>query len=190
MVKAVIFDCFGVLATEAWLPFKAKYFSHDPKLYEQATDIGRQANRGLISYDDFIGSIARLAGISPRQAASAIQRNVPNERLFAYIEGLKPKYKLGLLSNAAADRLQQIFTENELADFDAITLSYQKGFIKPQSEAFEVAARELGVTPEECVFVDDQQRHIDGALAAGMRGILYTDFEHFEPELDKLLRQS
>jgi hypothetical protein len=65
MVKAVIFDCFGVLATEAWLPFKSKYFGDDPERFETASDIARQVNRGLISGDDFIREISRLSGVKP-----------------------------------------------------------------------------------------------------------------------------
>lgn len=188
MVKAVIFDCFGVLATEAWLPFKAKYFAHDPELFKQATEIGRQADRGLIGYGDFMTAIAGLAGITPAEAANAIERNVPNEPLFSYIKTLKKNYKLGLLSNVAGDYLRRIFSGEQLAMFDALTLSYKNGYIKPQPEAFASAAKELGVQLDECAFVDDQQRHVNGARAAGMHAILYKDFESFKDELEKLLK--
>ncbi|HUY85075.1 MAG TPA: HAD family phosphatase [Candidatus Dormibacteraeota bacterium] len=188
MVKAVIFDCFGVLATEAWLSFKAKYFGRDSELFGQATEISWQADRGLISYDDFIQAIARLARITPAETLRAIRRNVPDEELFAYIKELKPDYKLGLLSNVADNYLHQIFTKEHLALFDALVLSYRNGFIKPQPEAFINAAKELEVGVEECVFIDDQERNVNGAREAGMRAILYHDAAQLRKELGASLK--
>jgi len=187
MVKAVILDCFGVLATEAWRPFKAKHFAHDPDLFRQASEISWQADRGLISYRDFMVAIAKLAGITPAEAASAIERNVPNEPLFEYLKELKPKYKLGFLSNVAGNYLHHIFTKEQLDLFDAVTLSYKKGWIKPQPEAFQDAAEELGVDMGECVFIDDQQRNVTGARDAGMQAIYYQDVDSLKRELGELL---
>jgi putative hydrolase of the HAD superfamily len=131
--------------------------------------------------------IAKLAGITPEQAVEAIAHNVPDEELFAYVSELKKDYKLGLLSNVAGNYLHQIFTASQLALFDAIALSFESGFIKPQAEAFGVMAKQLGVDPGECVFIDDQQRNIDGAIAAGMPAILYDDAAGLRQELGKLL---
>lgn len=188
MIKAIVFDCFGVLTTEGWLPFKAKYFGHDPELFEQAGSIGWQANMGRISYGEFMQAVAKLAGITPEAAARAIERNVPDEELFAYIAELKQKkYKLGLLSNAAGDHLSRIFTKRQLGLFDAVTLSYRNGFTKPERRAFETAAEQLGVGVEECVFVDDQERNVSGSRAAGMQAVLYRDAVQLRRELKPLL---
>ena len=187
MVKAIIFDCFGVLATEAWLPFKAKYFGHDPELFKKASEIGHQADKGSISYDDCMKAIAKLAGITPEQAVEAIAHNVPDEELFAYVRELKKDYKLGLLSNVAGNYLHQIFTTSQLSLFDAIALSFESGFIKPQAEAFGVMAKQLGVDLNECVFIDDQQRNVNGAITAGMPAIVYHDAAKLQRELSKLL---
>lgn len=188
MIRAVIFDCFGVLTTEAWLQFKAKYFAHDPELYTQASNISWQADRGRMSYAEFIQAVAELAGITPAETLKAIERNAPDEELFAYARELKSRYKLGLLSNVAGDYLRRIFAEDQLALFDAVVMSYQNGFIKPERQAFENAARQLDVAVGECVFVDDQQRNVDGARAAGMNAILYHDAKRFRQDLNRLLR--
>lgn len=188
MAKAIIFDCFGVLATEAWLPFKAKYFGHDPALLERATNLGWQADRGVITYRDFIESIAELSGLTFAGTVDAIARNTPNEQLFRYISELKNDYKLGILSNVAGNYLVEIFTPEQLALFDIITLSYETGFIKPEREAFTLAAEQLGVTVAECVFVDDQERNVKGAKAAGMRAIRYDDVKSFRQQLPGLLK--
>lgn len=187
MVKAIIFDCFGVLATEAWRPFKAKYFGDDPQLFERASQASWQADRGLTSYDDFIRAIAEMAGLTPAETTKAIARNVPDEELFAYVRELKADYKLGLLSNVAGDYLRQIFTAGQLALFDAITLSFENGFIKPQKQAFEIVAGRLSVDAHECVFIDDQERNVNGALEAGMSALLYHDAASLRKDLGLVL---
>lgn len=188
MIKAVIFDCFGVLTTEAWRPFKAKYFAHDRELFDRASNISWQADRGLMSYDDFIRAIAELAGITPAEANAAIARNVPDEELFAYIKQLKNDYKIGFLSNVAGDYMRQIFTDDQLALFDVIILSFRNGLIKPEPEAFDNAAEQMAVEAGECVFVDDQERNVTGARQAGMKAVLYSDAEQFRRDLAPLLK--
>lgn len=188
MVQAVVFDCFGVLATEGWLAFKAKYFGHDRELYDQVSDISHQADRGLISHEAAITATAELARVSPNELRQAIGHNVPNEELFSYINELKTNYKLGLLSNAAENYLVRIFTDEQLEVFDAICLSFESGFIKPQPEAFETVARRLSTPVNTCVFVDDQEHNVSGARAVGMSAVLYRNNVQLKEDLGNLLR--
>ena len=183
MIKAIIFDCFGVLATEAWLPFKAKYFGDDPDKFEEASDLAKRANTGLISHQDFIATAAKMAGITPWEAEQFISRNVPNEELFDYIEDLKKTYKIGFLSNIAGNFLHRMFTQEQLALFDTICLSFETGLVKPDPQAFIETTKLLGVEPSEAVMVDDQQRQITGAREAGLQAILFTDTEQFKNDL-------
>jgi HAD superfamily hydrolase (TIGR01509 family) len=188
MPKAIIFDCFGVLATEAWTPFKAKYFAHDPELFKRVSDISRQADKGLMSRDAAVQETSKLAGISPAEFRQAIGSNVPDEDLFAYLHELKLNYKLGLLSNISDNYLHHIFTPEHLDLFDVIALSFESGFIKPQMQAFKLMAERLGVKPEESVMVDDQESNVAGAREAGMEAILYENATQLRRELDKLLK--
>lgn len=191
MIRAVIFDCFGVLTYDGWLPFKRKHFSGDPELEVQATDLGRQVNSGLLGYGSFVEHLAKMAKTSVREVARAIHDNVPNEELFSYIENeLKPKYKIGLLSNTGRNMLEEIFTREELGLFDATALSYEIGSLKPEARAYHVIAERLSVKPEECVFIDDQERHLNGAREVGMQTVIYKDFEQFKHDLEKLLGDS
>lgn len=187
MVKAIIFDCFGVLVTEAWLPFKREYFAGDAVLFEKASDAAKKANLGLINHSDFIKEAAKLAGISPEEAWAYISRNVPDEELFEYIVELKKEYKIGFLSNIAGDYLNRMFTPEQIELFDAIELSYESGFIKPEPRAYINIAKKLGVDVSEAVMVDDQPRNIYGAEAANMPAILYENVDQFKAELKTLL---
>ncbi len=187
MISAIVFDCFGVLMTDAWLPFKAKAFGHDPELLLEATNLMRQSDAGMISHDDFITSIAKLASMPASQAKKAIANNVANEPLFLYIQELKKDHKIGLLSNAADNWLDHMFTPEQIKVFDAVALSYEMRHVKPDPRAYEIIAERLGVEVGECVFVDDQERYCTGAREAGMKAIWYkNDVDQMRIELDKL----
>jgi putative hydrolase of the HAD superfamily len=188
MIKAIIFDCFGVLTTEAWLVFKAKHFGHDPKLIKQATGISKQADAGLISRDDEVEKTASLAGISPEEFKDAVNQNVPDEELFEYIRELKLEYKIGMLSNISDNYLHHMFSQEQLGLFDAVTLSYKTGFVKPQLAAYGAAARDLGVETTECIMIDDLERNVAGAREAGMQAVLYKNVAQLRQDLAKLLK--
>lgn len=93
----------------------------------------------------------------------------------------KRGYKLGIISN--------LIGENEIPDwleadgltpyFDAVVLSSVCHIRKPDPEIYQMACRELGLTPEECVSVaDNLNRDITGAKAAGIgANILYISPE-------------
>ncbi len=187
MIRAVIFDCFGVLTSDGWLPFKNKHFGDNPSLYEQATTLNHQVDLGQIDYSEFIRQVATLAQVSQQEAKRDIENNVPDEALFAYVTELKSKHRLGLLSNAAADWLSKLFKPEQIGLFDAIALSYETGFIKPQRQAYEVVAQRLGVAVGECVLVDDQAGYCEGARAAGMPAIHYTGLLELKRDLTTLL---
>jgi HAD superfamily hydrolase (TIGR01509 family) len=190
-IQAIVFDCFGVLATDSWLPFKQKYFGDNPALLKEATALNKKVDAGLASYGDFIAEMARMAGMDEATVRRTIEDNVPNEPLFDYIEKeLKPLYKIGMLSNAGDNWLEQIFSKNHLVLFDAVALSYETGFIKPDKRAFESIAERLAIPIDACVLIDDQERYLSGAQDAGMRTILYRDFEQTKHDLERLLATS
>ncbi len=183
MIKAVIFDCFGVLVRDGWLPFREQYFSHDHTLLEQVVASNKRADAGLQTHADFIREIAALANMSEQAARQQIESNPPNDQLFDWIANLKSNYKIGLLSNSGANWLDELFSPAQLALFDEIVLSYQVGVIKPDPVIYETIAARLGLTPDECLFIDDQTRYCEGAKAVGMQAITYIDNLQLAEEL-------
>ena len=49
--------------------------------------------------------------------------------------------------------------------------------------AYLVAPRQLGVTPEECQFIDDRQVNVDAARAVGMKAERFVDAAQLEADL-------
>lgn len=187
MIKAVIFDFFGVLVTEGFKRFCDKYFPYDQAKRRQAIELVTDHDWGKISQAEYISGLAELAGVSQEVVAAHMEDNQPNDLLIDYIrQQIKPKYKVGVLSNSGDDYLGQILDPKDVSLFDDIILSYRHGVVKPQIEIFELAAERLGVATTECLFVDDSQSHVDGARRAGMKAIFYEDFPSFKKEIEKI----
>lgn len=184
MIKAIIFDCFGVLVTEGLAAFNAKYFNNDQALIKKAEFYLHQGNKGLITNDEVVKHYALIANISADEALAALSFNPVNEELFAFIEDdIKLKYKLGFLSNASDDWLEDLFTPDQLGLFDAFVLSYQTGFAKPEPQIYEIMTARLGVRLDECVFFDDRQDYVNGAIAVGIPAFVYTSVAKLQYDL-------
>lgn len=177
-IEAVVFDCFGVLVTDGWRPFRTNHFAHSPELLDQATTSNKLVDAGLKDYDDFLQEMADLAQLSLEETRRQIESNVPNVPLLEFIrDTIKPRYKIGLLSNAGANWLDTLLEPWQLALFDETVLSYQLGVVKPDKLMYETIATKLGVLTDHCLFIDDQQIFCHGAECVGMRSIVYTNPE-------------
>jgi HAD superfamily hydrolase (TIGR01509 family) len=190
MIQAIIFDCFGVLTTDAWLPFKAQHFGHDPELLAQASELNRQSDGGYITTESFLEQIGVMANMSSNGVYRAVSNNVPNTELFGYIKQLKVDYRIGMLSNASDDWLSELFEPDQLQLFEVTALSYETGFTKPMPEAYTTIAERLAIPVEQCVFIDDQERFVTGAREAGMQAIWYKNNAQLNTELTQLLADS
>lgn len=183
-MKAIIFDCFGVLAVDGWGPFKQRYFADKPDALREVAAIGRLVDAGKCSVDLMITAIARNLHMHEQEVREAINRREPHEELFVYIrDELKPHYKIGLLSNASYDIRTQLFTPEQNNVFDAGILSYDVGKTKADPSMYRELLTNLGVKPEEAIMVDDQERYCEVARQTGMQAIVYADFEAFKKEL-------
>lgn len=182
-----MFDCFGVLAEDGWTPFKRKYIEGKPEVALAVQLLGKEVDSGTRSFDEMISETAKLTEVPESVVKAAVWRQVPNEELFAYIKTLKKTYKIGMLSNASYDIVNELFTSTQAALFDATVLSYESGVVKPDNKAYQLICKRLGVQPEESVFVDDNARHCAGAETAGMTAVLYQDVAHTKTALQELL---
>ncbi len=71
--------------------------------------------------------------------------------------------------------------------FDVAILSGEVGLAKPDIGIYLLTATELGVEPQECVFVDDLAINIRGAAEAGMVGVHHRSTRATLEELEILL---
>jgi len=189
MIKAIVFDCFGVLVGSSfWDVYRAS--GGDPvKDAAFIDEILDRANLGFITSSELRKLTAEHLGIS-YEALTATMRRIerPNIDLFAYITSeLKPRYKIAMLSNAVPGAPQSHLTAEQLALLDAIVVSGEIGHAKPDREAFQAVVDRLDVTFSEIVFIDDLARYVEPARAMGITSIRYTDLESMEVQLAEIL---
>lgn len=178
-VKAIIFDCFGVLTSEGWIPFRQRHFKGDVAK-EFAQKMMQRLVTGRIQTGEFVTTIAEKGDLEEHEVRASLSGSMPDIELFKWIGKHKSQYKIGMLSNAGSDMLHTLFTPEQRALFDDVVLSYQVGVAKPNPEVYLLAAKRLGVRPEECVFVDDKEQFCHAARNVGMKAVRYTEYEDFE----------
>ncbi len=71
--------------------------------------------------------------------------------------------------------------------FDTVVISAEVGMRKPEEGIFLYAAQTLGLTPRECVFIDDVEANVNAAVGCGMAGVLHTDAAATAAALQDLL---
>lgn len=187
MIKAVIFDCFGVLTTDTWLAFLEGL--PEGTDVEAAHQLHRGYNAGHISKAEFLEQMQELTDDTPPQVegmqASDIVKNSP---LLEYIRILKKDFKVGLLSNVASSWItDSLLTAEEQRLFDAMIFSYEVGMTKPDPRIFVLVCQRLGVNPSEAVLVDDIDRYCSAAKAEGLQAVHYTSLKQLKTELSTLL---
>ena len=102
-----------------------------------------------------------------RGAQTAIAAN------FALVRRLRSRYKLSVLSNADMSLRGRLERDGVHALFDDVVVSAEVGMAKPDPAIFRLAVDRLGLTPTECVFVDDWEQNVEAAREVGMRGVVH-----------------
>lgn len=190
MIKAIVFDCFGVLLADTIRPRIAEMRRKDPKAGQMLGDINRAGNRGMLSREESSRQMAEILGMDYKDLMRAADEGeVKNQELIDYIQTLKPKYKLAMLSNVRSrERLDLRFDPGELDDlFDVVVASGDEGYIKPEPIIYEITIDKLGVRPQESIMIDDVEVFCDGAEAVGMYSIHYENNQKLFADLSKLL---
>jgi glucose-1-phosphatase len=101
-----------------------------------------------------------------------------------FIEKLSKKYRLIILSDTNEIHFEFIKQNFPiLRFFDDFVLSYEVGFLKPAAEIFQAAVEKANCAADECLFTDDREGNIAGALKFGIDAILFTSAEQFENEI-------
>lgn len=175
MIRAIIFDCFGVLYQGSLQYLLEVCPAHDR---QQLRDYSRQFDYGVINYDQFMQLVAELTIKSPDDIRRIMETaHIRNQDLIDYSQQLRQQgYQVGLLSNIGRGMMDGLFSSSELNDlFDAVVLSGEVGLVKPDPLIYEYAAEKLNTTIDGCLMIDDSSDNILGARQAQMQGIVYRD---------------
>lgn len=188
-IKAVIFDCFGVLIMAGHVFLRRDH----PELVGLINELQAKSDVGELSRGQFNATIGNIIGITPQQVDERYWgTNKYNQPMIDWAGELKKsgKYKIGMLSNISRDWMDvslPFFDRQNL--FDVEILSGDVKLVKPDPNIFILMASRLGVKPDECVMIDDVEKNINGARQVGMHGIVYESPEQSQIELEKLVSQ-
>ena len=155
--------------------------------FEDAADSGECTDdvAYLNAFNDHLGyQLSRDEWIASRAAA---MRHWPDMHDLA--TKLKGHYKLAMLTNngpLTKSSFDRLAPDTAKLFGDQAFFSCDFGTKKPDGKIFEQAANRLGSKPAECIFIDDKQRHCDGAGEAGMTGVLFNDIDDLKTRLARL----
>ncbi|EDQ32596.1 haloacid dehalogenase superfamily [Hoeflea phototrophica DFL-43] len=80
-----------------------------------------------------------------------------------------------MLTNFAADTFKQA---QEMFPFlkvpRGVTVSGEIGMIKPDREIYDTHVNSFGLDPSACLFIDDSEKNVEGAIAAGWQSVHFT----------------
>lgn len=199
-IKAVCFDLGGVLLrTEFQAPrqrlaerFGMEYEDIDAIVFGGGSNgSAARATLGEISVDEHWKAVAARLKIREDEIDSVRTQffagDVVDWNLIQFIRSLRPRYKTGLISNAWSDLREYIVKEKFDDAFDTMIISAEVGAAKPEAEIFQIALEQLGVSPNEAVFVDDFLINIEGCEKVGIKGIHFKDPESALQQLKALL---
>ena len=101
--------------------------------------------------------------------------DVVDHEIVEFLRSLRPRYFVGLISNAWPDLRDYIAKQGFDDTFDHMVISGEVGVMKPEALIYQIALEQAGVSPNEAVFVDDFAENIEGCQAVGMHGIHFRD---------------
>lgn len=183
MIRAVIFDFFGVLTNDQYSDWLS---SRHLARAGQFADISHQADLDEITMGQFFSRLAGLAKTPiPTVETEFRSTMIIRPGVVALARQLRSwGYPLGLLSNSNGPWLRDLLRRHELERlFDVVVISGEVGLVKPQPEIFALALDQLKVAPSEAIFIDDRPDNVAAAATVGIEAILYTD----EAELKRRL---
>ncbi|MDQ6648564.1 MAG: HAD family phosphatase [Actinomycetota bacterium] len=164
----------------------------DAAYVETATNPVHALERGEIAVPDFERELAtrlRRPDGGPVPAEGLLTRMFAGFRqqpvMFDIVRrARRAGIRTGLLSNSWGNEYPR---EGFDEVFDIVVISGEVGMRKPEAAIYRYAARELGLPPEQCVFVDDLAPNIRGAAGVGMVGVHHVSAAETAAELEVLL---
>ena len=193
-VTTIIFD-FGAVLVD-WNPHRMldKYFGSVEKADWFIKNVcTSEWNTEMDGGKPFAQGIAERSAIYPEYAADIqayydrwiemIGGEIPGMR--EMVAELKEKgYKLYGLTNWSAETF--CLVRNEFPVFgllDGMLVSGEEHLLKPSPEIFQRLVDRFGLTPSECLFIDDNAANVEGSIAFGIPAIRFFGVDSLREDL-------
>lgn len=197
-MKAVIFDIGKVVAHYHFKDVYARFADRIGVTSEAVFDyhkINRDAlTLGTIQLDQFFKDLQKLTPHSSKteEVIKQVWREVGlglleiNQELLDWIDNNRNRYIIGTLTNLTYSRLMFDEEINLYSHFDFSILSCIEHLKKPDPAFYRLALKRAGVSPEDAVFVDDEEKYVAAAKEVGIKDLLYVNNELLFEELKQM----
>ena len=196
VIDTLIFDLGNVLinfnhhrAAQRIAPFAKK---HPDEIYRLFFDsvITREFEEGKILPEEFFSAVKGVLGSS-----ISFEEFLPiwneiffltpeNEQVLALVRALKPHYKIALLSNINVLHYQYLKKNFPIFDpFHAIFTSFELGYVKPATQAYQKVLTAMGSAPAGTFYTDDRAELIESSLRLGIRGFVFKGAAQLKEDL-------
>ena len=114
----------------------------------------------------------------------------PNEPILDFFRAVKKTHRAYILSNTDPYHMRWILDRwPEVAECDGLALSYELGARKPDPAFFEAAIDRFGLTPTQCVLIDDLPENVEAGREVGFHAVLYKTAEQALAQVKPLLQE-
>jgi epoxide hydrolase-like predicted phosphatase len=111
-----------------------------------------------------------------------------NMELVAFMDELRPRYRMAILSNAWSKARADFNDRFELEKLvDLMIISAEEGVAKPDPRIYQLTLERLSVKPEETIFIDDLVENVVAAQAIGMHGVRFKSNAQAIGEVRRIL---
>lgn len=195
-IKALIVDHGGVMTPGGEKGTNERTATEHLGLEEviQVTDLNDLLKCGKITNDFYVAEINRRNPQAPHHLTSAmwtdIYRSMTREPLIFELlaQCREMGLRTGLLSNNNAAVVGLLRKNRWFDNLNPCVISCEEGVAKPNPLIYErVEVLLPGIRPEEILFLDDQQKCVDGAIARGWRAVLVKNPQQAVRDTRRLL---
>ncbi len=191
-IRAIIFDAGDILYYRPERGGKLTDFLQEEGIYKNDCNPAEKeklvhlAYRGQINQDQYREAILKLYGVSqPEQIHRGKQILAEEDNGVLFFDGVRQTLlelkRLGFLLGIVTDTANPIFVKLgwfEQGGFehvwDSIISSQEIGVRKPDPGIYEAALQQMGVTPDQAIFIGHKISELNGAKAVGMRTVAFN----------------
>lgn len=188
MIKAVIFDFYGVVCADAYTAWQHKYVTDHKERAAQFADISRRSDSGELPLSQFYAELGQIIGVGADVVKEQLGESmVVDEAVMDIAKRLRTQgIKIGLLSNSPTSLYNTLDNFGIRDEFDVILTSEEAGVLKPDPRIYQIIVGKLSTMVAESVFIDDDPVRVAGAVKAGLYGIHFEDPAKLSSELTDL----
>lgn len=149
------------------------------------SDAGNEFMCGRLDHDGFATALSVLIGSDAAAVEFVAMRAEVDAEAVALVRSVQGSVPVALLTNGSLRTRAELEEAGLHEAFDHVFNSAETGVPKPHEQSYLNVVAALGVAPAATAFVDDLERNVDGAVAAGLVGHVYTGLPALRAFLDR-----